>query len=58
MLLPVSTPADPNVKLVKDDRVSKQLENNSFYQSIVGSLLYAATARPVIAQAVGTVSKF
>jgi len=55
----VPTPADPNVKLVKDDGVSKQLENNSSYQLMVGSLLYAATAtQPDIAQAVGAVSKF
>jgi len=41
---PVSTPADPNAKLVKDDGINKQLENNSSYQSMVGSLLYVATA--------------
>ena len=53
-----STPADINVKLVKDDGAAK-LADPVCYQSIVGSLLYAAIAtRPDIAQAVGAVSKF
>ena len=56
---PVSTPADLSVKLVKDDGVSKQLKDKARFQSMVGSLLYAAMAtRPDIAQAVGAVSKF
>ena len=55
---PSTTPADNKVKLVKDDGVSK-LVDPICYQSMVGSLLYAAIAtRPDIAQAVGTVSKF
>ena len=55
---PVSTPADPNVRLRKDDGVSKAVDP-VLYQSMVGSLLYAAIAtRPDISQAVGTVSKF
>ena len=54
----VSTPADFNVKLQKEDSVSSPVDAIS-YQSIVGSLLYAAiTTRPDIAQAVGVVSKF
>ncbi len=54
----VSTPADISVKLEKDDGQSKDV-NSSIYQSMVGSLLYAAMAtRPDIAQAVGVVSKF
>ena len=54
----VSTPADLNVKLQKEDGVSRPVDVIS-YQSIVGSLLYAAIAtRPDIAQAVGVVSKF
>ena len=54
----VSTPADPYVKLVKDDGVSNEVDSIA-YQSMVGSLLYAAMAtRPDIAQAVGAVSKF
>ena len=54
----VSTPADLSVKLKKDDGVSKEV-NSVTYQSIVGSLLYAAIAtRPDIAQAVGVVAKF
>eukprot|EP00731_Ephydatia_muelleri_P005270 Em0002g1446a len=52
------TPADINVKLVKDDGAAK-LADSVCYQSMVGSLLYAAIAtRPDIAQAVGAVSKF
>ena len=53
-----STPADVNVRLVKDDG-SGLLADPVHYQSMVGSLLYAAIAtRPDIAQAVGAVSKF
>ena len=55
---PVSTPADPNAKLKKDDRISKPVDS-ALYQSMVGSLLYAAVAtRPDISQAVGVVCKF
>ena len=55
---PVSTPADLNVKLQKEDGVSRPVDTVT-YQSIVGSLLYAAiTTRPDIAQAVGVASKF
>ena len=55
---PVSTPADSNVRLRKDDNVSKAVDS-VMYQSIVRSLLYAAVAtRPDISQAVGVVSKF
>ena len=54
----VTTPMDPNVKLVKDDGYSKKV-NPIHYQSMVGSLLHAARAtRPDIAHAVSTVSKF
>ena len=53
-----TTPIDPNVRLQKDDKYSKRV-NTVLYQSIVGSLLYAAIAtRPDIAHAVGVVSKF
>ena len=55
---PVSTPADISVKLTKDDGVSNEVDSTE-YQSLVGSLIYAAIAtRPDISQAVGTVSKF
>ena len=55
---PVSTPMDVNVKLVKDDGYSKPVDP-VVYQSMVGSLIYAAIAtRPDIAQAVGTLAKF
>ena len=54
---PVSTPADVNVKLVKEDGVSKPADRD-LYQSLVGSLLYVAVAtRPDIAQAVSVVAK-
>ena len=54
----VSTPVDLNVKLVKDDGHSK-LVDPVLYQSIIGSLLYAAIAtRPDISHAVGMLSKF
>ena len=50
---PVSTPTDISVKLTKDDGVSKEVDSTE-YQSLVGSLLYAAIAtRPNISQAVG-----
>ena len=53
-----STPADMSVKLKKDDGFSKEV-NSVSYQSMVGSLLYAAIAtRPDISQAVGVASKF
>ena len=43
---------------MKDDGVSKQLKDKARYQSMVGSLLYAALAtRPDIALAVGDVLK-
>eukprot|EP00795_Rhopilema_esculentum_P007133 gene7133-biopygen8536 len=55
---PVCTPLDPNVKLVADDGNSKPVDNVQ-YQSMIGSLLYAAIAtRPDIAQAVGALSQF
>ena len=55
---PVSVPMNPNVHLVKDDGYSKPVDAVR-YQSIVGSLIYAATGtRPDIAQAVAVVSKF
>ena len=54
----VSTPVDLNVKLQKENGVSRPVDTTS-YQSIFGSLLYAAiTTRRDIAQAVGVVSKF
>ena len=39
----VSTPADLNVTLVKDDGVSKDVDS-TLHQSMVGSQLYAAMA--------------
>ena len=54
----VNTLADINVKLVKNDGVSKPV-NQVNYQSMVGSVLYAFIAtRLDMAQAVGAVSKF
>ena len=40
---PVATPADMNVKLLKDDGVSNEVDC-TVYQAMVGSLLYAAIA--------------
>ncbi|XP_076358827.1 uncharacterized protein LOC143251272 [Tachypleus tridentatus] len=52
----VATPSNVNVKLQKDDGVSTQVDCN-LYQSLVGSLLYAAMGtRPDIA--VGAISKY
>ena len=54
----VSTPANLNEKLKRDDGSSK-LMDPTLYQSMVGSLLYAAIAtRPDISQAVGAVSRY
>uniref|UniRef100_A0A1X7SEB0 Reverse transcriptase Ty1/copia-type domain-containing protein n=1 Tax=Amphimedon queenslandica TaxID=400682 RepID=A0A1X7SEB0_AMPQE len=54
----VSTPANFSSKLRKNDDQAKSIDP-TLYQSMVGSLLYAAMAtRPDIAQAVGAVSKF
>ena len=54
----VPTPANLNVKLRKDDETSI-LVDSTLYQSMVGSLLYAAIAtRPDISQAVGASSKY
>jgi hypothetical protein len=54
----VSNSADCNVKLVKDDHMSKPTDPIE-YQSMADSLLYIAMGtRPDIAQAVGAVSKF
>ena len=54
----VSTPANLNEKLKKDD-VSSKLVDPTLYQSMVGSLLYAAIAtHPDISRAVGAASKY
>ena len=54
----VSTPMDLNVKLVKDDGYSKPVGVVQ-YQSMVGSLIYAAIAtRPDISYAVAALAKF
>ena len=54
----MSTPLDPNVKLVKEDHYSTPVDP-THYQSLVGSLLYAAMAtRPDIAHAVGVLGRF
>ena len=54
----VSTPLDPNIKLVKEDNYST-LVDPMRYQSPVGSRLYTAMAtRADIAHAVGVLSRF
>ena len=53
-----ATPMDTNVKLCRDDGVSKSVEPKH-NQSLIGSLLYVATAtRPDTAEAVGELSKY
>jgi len=55
---PSTTSPNVNVKLITDDGVSEPVDQVN-YQSVAGSLLYAATAtRPGIAYAVGAVSRF
>ena len=54
----VSTPSDPNVKLEKEDGYSNPVDA-TYYQSLVGSLLYAAMAtRPDIAHTVGMLGRY
>jgi hypothetical protein len=54
---PVSTPAACDVKLVHED--GSEPADPSLYQSIIGSLLYAAVStRPDISEAVGVLAKF
>ena len=54
----VSTPSDPNVKLEKEDGYSNPVDA-TYYQSLVGSLLYAAMAtRPDIAHAAGMLGRY
>ena len=54
----VTTPMNTNVKLEKNDQISKAV-NSIQYQSMVGSLLHLAGAtRPDIAYAIGVVSKY
>jgi len=54
----VATPADICVQLKRDGGVSNKVDSVA-YQSIIGSLLYAAIAtRPDTAKAVGVVAKF
>ena len=54
----MSTPAGTNVRLWKNDGVSKTVDP-AVYQSMIGSLLYAAVrTRPDISHTVGIVSKF
>ena len=57
-LKPVSTQADPNVRLQKDGSVRKAVDPVA-YQSMIGSVLYDAVGtRHDISHAVGVISKF
>jgi len=54
----VSSPSDSYVTLMKNDGISNVCDK-SLYQSLVGSLLYAALAtRPDIQFAVSTIAKY
>ena len=54
---PVCTPFDVNVKLEKDDKVSKSADQ-TLYMSMVGNLIYlSCMTRPDITQAVSRVAK-
>ena len=54
----VAIPADPNVRLVEEDGISKPADKE-FYQRLVGSLQYAANgSRPDIAFAVNLVARY
>ena len=55
---PANTPADPSVKLVKDDGISGKADKTLFRQ-IIGSLQYMVSGtRPDIVYAVNAVAKF
>ena len=54
---PVSTPADPAVKLVADDGISKPFVNKVLYQQLAGSLQYLqGSSRPDITLATAQIS--
>ena len=53
---PVSTPMITSCKLSKDDE-SREVDH-TMYRSMIGSLLYVATTRPDVMQAVGLVARF
>ena len=56
---PTKTPVSPGNCLVKATEDEEALDQQSSYQSLVGSLMYLATCtRPDIAYAVGTLAKF
>ena len=53
---PISTPIDPNFRILLDEREEKTDQEN--YQRLVGKLIYLSTTRPDIAYSVNILSKF
>ena len=53
---PISTPIDPNFRILLDEREEKTDQEN--YQRLVGKLIYLSTTRPDIAYSVNILSQF
>ncbi|CAL1402538.1 unnamed protein product [Linum trigynum] len=53
---PCSTPMEQNLKLTRES--GDLLEDQSFYRSVVGSLIYLTHTRPDISYAVHVISQF
>ena len=56
---PVTMPLDPNIRLDNPKCIDKEIDDPKSYQSIIGSLMYAALgSRPDIAHAVAILSRY